>query len=154
MFETYSSCLLMDPLHLLTPVCFLLISPMMEWRRNPSFHTSHYASILQSTDVSNSAFLHCSCSTSLVLTTQASLALSRRHAAGLFSPELAWKHSGNEQGLTGCHGHFAGLAVCSPPWESLGLLPPCSRVTLMLNQSTSACHGTSIYTGLLNYCGN
>lgn len=66
----------MDPLHLLTPVCFLLISPMMEWRRNPSFHTSHYASILQSTDVSNSAFLHCSCSTSLVLTTQASLALS------------------------------------------------------------------------------
>lgn len=43
---------------------------------SPSFHTSHYASIVQSSDVSHPASLHCHCSTSLVLITQASLAHS------------------------------------------------------------------------------
>lgn len=109
-----------------SPVCFPLISQVMEQWMSPSIHTSCSACTVQSTDVSNPASLHHCCSTFLVLTTQASLALSLsgRDAAGLLSPELAWKHSGNEQGLNGGHGHFAGLAVCSAPWESLGLLAP------------------------------
>lgn len=57
-------------------MCFLLISPGMEWWMSPSIHTSCSASTVQTTDVSNPASLHHCCSTPLVLTTQASLALS------------------------------------------------------------------------------
>lgn len=81
---------------------------------SPSFHASRYASTVQSSDVSNPASPHCPCSTSLVLITQASLALSVADMQQDFPPELAWEHSGNDQGLNAGHGHFAGLAVCSP----------------------------------------
>lgn len=81
---------------------------------SPSFHTSRCASFVLSTDVSNPAPLHHHCSASCADHTGFSGSLSGRDAAGCFSPELAWKRSGNEQGLNGGHGHFAALAVCPP----------------------------------------
>lgn len=96
-------------------LCVSFSFPSDEAAVSPSFHASHYAGIVQPTGVSNPASL-CCCSTSLVLTTQASLALSAAEMQqDFFSSELAWQHSGNEQGLNGGHAHFAGLAVCSPP---------------------------------------
>lgn len=136
-------------------LCFLVISPVMKWWMSPSFHASRYASIVQSTDVSNSASLRCSCSTSLEQFKDHTGSLSSRAAAGLFPPELAWKHHGNEQGLNGGHGHFAGLAVCSPPWESLGGLPPCSARSKNDVKPVSFCNLPVVaQAGLLNNCGN
>lgn len=109
---------------------------------SPSFHASCSASVFQSTDVSHSASLHCSCLTSLhsLLTTQTPLALSgaemQQH---FFSLGSAWKHGRNEQGLNCYHSHFAGLAASHPTENPVASTPlHCWERNCRLNQSAAA----------------
>lgn len=135
-FETYSSCLLMNLLHLLGTCAFPPHFPNDGTAARVPASTLH--ALLAFSNLLMCQILLLFTATVRVPPTRAdhtnfSCSLRSRDEGGFFSPRLAWKHSGNEQGLNcwqRAHPILQGWRCAYPTENPWGCCPhPCYEYT-------------------------